>query len=84
MRVSVQRKNVNFLPDSSRVVARYFMNGDLRTQNLLSRIFLMTETQVNQALEQTLREFASRHRNISRLFYKHCENILGSQIQYAF
>ncbi|MDR7127762.1 putative GH43/DUF377 family glycosyl hydrolase [Algoriphagus sp. 4150] len=77
MRVSVQRKSVNFLPDSSRVVARYFINGDLRTRNLLSRIFLLTETQVNQALEQTLREFASRHRNISRLFYKHCENIRG-------
>jgi predicted GH43/DUF377 family glycosyl hydrolase len=77
MRVSIQRKNVNFLPDSSRVVARYFMNGDLRTRNLLSRIFLMTDTEVNRALEQTLREFASRHRNISRLFYKHCENIRG-------
>lgn len=77
MRVSVQRKNITFLPDSSRVVARYFMNGDLRTQNLLSRIFLMNEAQVNQALEQTLRDFASRHRNISRLFHKHCENIRG-------
>lgn len=77
MRVSVQRKNINFIPDSSRVVARYFMNGPLRTRKLISRIILMTETEVNQALEQTLREFASRHRNISRLFYKHCDNIRG-------
>lgn len=77
MRVAVQRKNLDFLPDSSRVVARYFMNGDLRTRNLLFRIFLMTETQVKEALEQTLREFASRHRNISRVFLKHCENIRG-------
>src|SRR5438874_700672 len=30
MRVSVIRKNVKFTPDSSRVVARYFMNGDQR------------------------------------------------------
>jgi predicted GH43/DUF377 family glycosyl hydrolase len=77
MRVSVQRKNLNFLPDSSRVVARYFMNGDLRTRNLLFRIFLMTETQVRESLEQTLREFANRHRNISRVFLRHCENIRG-------
>lgn len=77
MRVSIQRKNVTFLPDSSRVVARYFMNGDLRTRNLLSRIFLMTDIEVTQAVEQTLREFASRHRNISKLFFKHCENIRG-------
>jgi len=77
MRVSVKRKNIRFLPDSSRVVARFFMNGDLRTKNLVVRIIQMTEIQVNQALEETLREFASRHRNISRLFFKHCENIRG-------
>ncbi|SIN67075.1 glycoside hydrolase family 130 protein [Algoriphagus halophilus] len=77
MSVSILRKNLTFLPDSSRVVARFFKNGDLRTRNLLSKIFLMTETEVTQALEQTLREFASRHRNISRLFFKHCENIRG-------
>lgn len=77
MKVTIQRKNISFVPDSSRVVARFFMNGDVRTRNLLSRIFLMNEAQVSQALEQTLREFASRHRNISRLFYKHCNNIRG-------
>jgi len=73
----LQRKNIEFLPDSSRVVARYFMNGDLRTRNLINRIFQMSEIQVNKALEQTLREFAGRHRNISRLFFKHCDNIRG-------
>ncbi|MFV8225766.1 glycoside hydrolase family 130 protein [Christiangramia aquimixticola] len=77
MRVPIQRKNIQFLPDSSRVVARYFMNGDLRTRNLVSRIMLLDEEQVHLALERTLREFASRHRNISRLFYKHCNNIRG-------
>ncbi|RXG11652.1 putative GH43/DUF377 family glycosyl hydrolase [Leeuwenhoekiella aestuarii] len=75
MRVSVVRKQINFLPDSSRVVARYFMNGDLRTQNLVTRILRMSSVQVSDALEQTLREFATRHRNITRLFHKHCENI---------
>lgn len=77
MRVSVQRKKTIFNPDPKRVVARYFMNGDLRTRNLVSRVIQMTEIQVNQALEQTLREFASRHRNISQLFFKHCDNIRG-------
>lgn len=75
MRVSVTRKNLRFFPDSSRVIARFFMNGDLRTRNLVNRIIQLTDYQVNQALEQTLREFASRHRNVSRLFFKHCENI---------
>lgn len=65
------------MPNSSRVIARYFMNGDLRTQNMVSRLMAMDEKQVHQVLEYTLREFASRHRNISRVFHKHCELIRG-------
>jgi predicted GH43/DUF377 family glycosyl hydrolase len=75
MRVSVTRKNVKFTPDSSRVVARYFVNGDQRTQKMVSRIMTLDEKQVTLTLEHTLREFASRHRNISRVFSKHCANI---------
>ncbi len=77
MRVSVIRKNIRFTPDSSRVVARYFMNGDQRTQKMVSRIMALDEKQTMLALEHTLREFASRHRNISRIFFRHCENIKG-------
>jgi hypothetical protein len=43
MRVSVTRKNIRFTPDSSRVVARYFMNGDQRTQKMVSRIMTLNE-----------------------------------------
>lgn len=87
MRVSVIRKNVKFTPDSSRVVARYFVNGSERTQKMLSRLMAMDDNQVTHALEHTLRQFASRHRNISRIFFKHCANIQpiieGMQISYA-
>jgi predicted GH43/DUF377 family glycosyl hydrolase len=77
MRVPVIRKNIKFTPDSSRIVARYFMNGDQRTQKMLSHIMTLDEKQVTKTLEQILREFARRHRNISTIFYKHCENIRG-------
>ena len=77
MRVSVTRKNVQFLPDSSRVIARFFMNGDQRTVDLIARIQAMDDLSVNRTLESTLREFASRHRNISRIFFKHCANVEG-------
>ncbi len=33
---------------------------------------MLNEKEVGAALEYTLREFASRHRNISRIFLKHC------------
>jgi hypothetical protein len=58
MRVPVTRKNVIFTPDSSRIVARYFMNGDQRTQKMVSHIMTLNEKQVIETLEQTLREFA--------------------------
>jgi len=75
MRVPVTRKYKKFLPDATRVVARYFMNGEQRTKDLLALVFAMTESQVHESFEQTLREFASRHRNITRLFHQHCNNI---------
>lgn len=71
MKVSVVRKNIKFLPDSSRVVARYFMNGEERTRELVERILMMSNLEVNNTLEQINREFARRHRNISTLFHKH-------------
>ncbi|HEX5169683.1 MAG TPA: glycoside hydrolase family 130 protein [Cyclobacteriaceae bacterium] len=77
MRVSVTRKNVKFTPDSSRVITRYFTNSDNRTQKIVSRLMSLSEKEVSFALEHTLREFASRHRNISGVFLRHCANIQG-------
>src|SRR5690606_29022826 len=86
MRVPVTRKHIKFIPDASRVVARYFMNGEQRTKDLLALIFGMSESQVNESLQQTLREFASRHRNITRLVHKHCDNVRSiiEQMDVAF
>lgn len=75
MKVSVTRKNVKFMPDSSRVVARYFNSGDSRTKELVGRILVMSNHDVVLTLEQINRGFARRHRNISLIFLKHYENI---------
>ncbi|WHF52920.1 glycoside hydrolase family 130 protein [Chryseobacterium gotjawalense] len=77
MRVPVTRKQLHFLPDSSRVVARYFMNGDSATKDTLALVFAMSECEVHTALNQTLREFAYRHRHITFLFKKHYNNVIG-------
>lgn len=75
MRVPVTRKELKFLPDSSRVIARYFMNGESATKDMLALVFSLSESEVNTALEQTLSQFAIRHRNITKLFNRHCDNI---------
>ncbi|MBD8488228.1 glycoside hydrolase family 130 protein [Echinicola sp. CAU 1574] len=75
MKVTAERKDFRFSPDSSRVVARFFWNGKERTEKMIDRVLSMGEEQVKLTLEQTLREFASRHRNISKIFHKHFEKI---------
>ncbi len=74
MRVSIVRKDCKFVPDSSRVLARFFNNGEVRTRELVHRIMTMSEEQVNSELEHVLRDFAGRHRNISKIFIGHCSN----------
>lgn len=75
--VAVQRKDVRFIPDSSRVVARFFNNGEQRTLNLVQRIMLLDDAGVALELDHTLREFVGRHRNISQIFLRHYENHRG-------
>lgn len=75
--VSVQRKNLSFLPDSSRVVARFFNNGEERTCNLIRRLMSLDDEAVTRELGHILREFVGRHRNISQIFLRHYENHRG-------
>ena len=73
----VQRKDFKFLPDSSRVVARFFNNGDLRTTKLIHNIQALSEDEVQSELNHTFREFTGRHRNISSIFLAHANNYRG-------
>tara|TARA_R110002049_G_scaffold176559_3_gene343753 strand:- start:315 stop:1676 length:1362 start_codon:yes stop_codon:yes gene_type:complete len=42
---------------------------------MIALVFAMSESEVHEAFEQTLREFAKRHRNITKIFHKHCNNV---------
>lgn len=74
MAVPVQRKSLQFIPDSSRVVARFFNNGDQRTHHLVHRVMSMDDSAVKTELNNVLREFVYRHRNISKILMRHYEN----------
>lgn len=77
MEVKVTRKKVQFMPDSSRVVARFFNSGDERTRLLVGRIMQLSEKQVYSAVQNVLRDFTGRHDNITRIFLKHFSNVQG-------
>lgn len=75
MQVIVNRKNITFNPDASRVIARFLYTNKNRALNTVRFILNMPEHEALFALKQTLRDFSMRHRNISKIFEKHFDRI---------
>lgn len=76
MNVSVRKQDNVLYPDKNRVIARYFYNGDQRAREIILMVLNLPDEEVQLALNQTLREFSIRHRNISKIFKKHFHNLL--------
>lgn len=70
MPVTVKRKDVQFQPDASRVIARLLYTTEERSINLINRILALSEKQQQEILTQVLRDYSKRHRSISRIFEK--------------
>ncbi|MCJ7448393.1 MAG: glycoside hydrolase family 130 protein [Bacteroidales bacterium] len=71
MQVTVTRKDTKFLPDPSRVIARFLYTSDERSKNIIRNVLAMSDSEVNIALSQVLRGYSRRHRNISLIFETH-------------
>ncbi len=71
MQVTVTRKGSKFLPDPSRIIARFHYTSDERSKDIISNVLAMSESEVNIALSQVLRGYSRRHRNISMIFETH-------------
>ena len=68
MSIVATRKTIRFNPDPKRVIARFFMPGMAdRALSIFSRVASLPEHQARQIIEEVLRRFAVRHRNMSRL-----------------
>ncbi len=75
MQVTVNRKDIKFLPDASRVIARFLYTGDERALNTIRSVLGMSGNSASQALSPVLRDYSMRHRNISKIFEKHFNKI---------
>jgi len=75
MRITVERHAVRFSPDLKRVVARFFFNGDSRATAIIQHVMAMTDQRVHLSITPILREFSKRHRNITRIFERHCDKL---------
>lgn len=69
--IIVNRKDITFKPDASRVIARFLHLEEERSINILQSVIDMSEKEATLALTQVLRDYSMRHRNISRIFLNH-------------
>jgi len=77
MRIPVKRSNITVLPDSKRVIARFFFNGEERAKEVLRHISLLDELEVYNLISPILQEFSKRHRNITKLLNKHADKLFS-------
>lgn len=75
MRLSIERKAVKVNPDSKRVIARFFFNGNERSKEVIQRIMAVDEDKVFGLISPLLQEYSSRHRNITRVLNRHCAKL---------
>jgi len=76
MQVTVNKKNIKFLPDASRVIARFLYMDDDRAVNTIRSVLKMSGDEASFALNHVLRDYSMRHRNISKIFEKHFNKIV--------
>lgn len=74
MRLKVNRQNIRILPDSKRVITRFFGHGDTKANSIISKIISLNDEEADTYLNNVLREFAKRHRNITKIFGRHYQN----------
>ena len=75
MQVAVTRKDRKFLPDPSRVIARFHYTSDERSKNIILNVLAMSDSEVNITLNKVLRGYSRRHRNISVIFETYFEKL---------
>jgi len=71
----VERKPNRFHPDFKRVIIRFYNIDIERSEAVIRKVIEMDEMETELTLTQVLREFAWRHRNITRKFLEHFEKV---------
>ena len=75
MKINVNRKPNRLYPDASRVIIRYCVPES--PKRLIQKIMKFPDDKCNILLNQVLREFSSRHRNISRTLKKYFDKSIN-------
>lgn len=73
----MHRLETRFYPDPKRVIARFFFPGpDTRVKKIIQKVIDISDDEAKLTLNQALRHFSDRHRNISKVYAKHFNNVM--------
>jgi predicted GH43/DUF377 family glycosyl hydrolase len=75
MRIPIERQPIRVYPDAKRVIARFFFNGEQRAKEIIERVMKLSEDEVFAIISPLLQEFSKRHRNITKILYRHCNRV---------
>ena len=75
MTLHVVRKNIYFMPDSKRVLARFFSVSEQRAIKIVNRILGMDKQQKIDTLNKLLRNFSKRHRSVIGIWERNHKRI---------
>ncbi|MBC8486712.1 MAG: glycoside hydrolase family 130 protein [Bacteroidetes bacterium] len=75
MLISVKRKPIIFYPESNRTIARFYFTGDDNALQIIKKVLQLSPEQVFIELRKVLRDFSTRHRQITKVFEINFNNI---------
>lgn len=75
MRLSIERKPNRINPDSRRVIARFFFNGNDRAKEVIKKVMDISEESAFGIISPILQEYSKRHRNITKVLNRHCSRL---------
>jgi predicted GH43/DUF377 family glycosyl hydrolase len=77
MSINVHRLSTRFYPDPKRVIARFFFPGpEERVRKIIKKVIEINDEDARLTLNQALRNFSDRHRNISKIYARHFRRVL--------
>lgn len=75
MRIPIERHQVKVYPDAKRVIARFFFNGEQRAKEVIAKVMTLNDQEVFAIVSPLLQEYSRRHRNITKVLYRHCNKL---------
>jgi len=76
--IHLVKKSVRLDPDPARVITRpFFPGGEVRIKAIINRVLSLSDGEVSSRLEEVHHDFTSRHKDITRVFEEHFEQIAG-------